>query len=94
MMTAPLSERVRFSRVYGCRKWNPWQGSDIDAGEGGIRGLDEAGDEEWFVGRLKDGLCGKRVCGHEAEEEEWRQSQSEKHYGLLALLGQRLSLER
>jgi len=65
-----------------------------DAGEGVIRGLDEAGDEEWFVGRLKDGLCGKRVCGREAEEKEWRQSQSEQHYCLLALLGQRPSLER
>jgi len=43
------------------REGNPGQRCDSDAGEGVIRGLDEAGEKEWFVGRLKDSLCLKRV---------------------------------
>jgi len=62
-----------------------------DAGEASIRGLDEAGTKEWFVAGWKT-ACAARGVRREAEERNGAE-QSEQHYCLLALLGQRPSLD-
>lgn len=67
----------RYSAVfnlYGCCEGNSGQGRDGDTGEGVIRSLDEAGDEEGPVGRLEDSLREQRLRARKQKEEGSRQN--------------------